>query len=504
MKGNRRLRTFVGSGLIALGLLTNPWFLGAWLSPDGSVDSALFLTVILLWNLGLIVLGLLFVSGSADWWGRWLRGPRVLVTSCGILLVAAVVLELGAYGLLWISSPELARQFTRRHHPVLSRGAQGGMTVPFHPLYGWKPRPNSTEAGAPDGSVYYRRDRHGFVVTDPGETTALEPDADLRIFVVGGSTVRGFWHPASKTLPARLEAILDDRLDRSVNVVNAGVLGWFSVNQTAYLAHEIVPFFNPDMVVVLDGLNDTWRAVRAGQKFSRHPGGWWESTSDYLYDPRLEDYQRQFQALQNDPVFVFNQLLHTLGVRPFLDPKNYYVGALLAGPSRRSTDRSMPENLRRMEEEGCRDLPVNVHPYLSNVRTSLGITGGHGVKYVQALQPSIVFKDHLTSREQTLLNRSRVRMFYEGSPFEGDIRFNFPEGGCWERVLRTFFREARQGYGAMREEAPGDRVRLTDLSRLFRDHRDRRFADAEHYTVEANGLIARRLAKSVSALLERP
>lgn len=495
-----RSRGLLGCVLIGLGLLTNPWFLGAWMAPDGTITSYLYLSIILLSNLFLVVLGLLFVRRSVDRWNRWLRGPRVVLTSAAILLVAAVILELGAYGLLWITSPDRAQRFTRTQHAVLSQPHRPEMTVPFHPLYGWKPRPDSTETASADEDIQYRRDRYGFVVTEPGETTALVPGADLRIFVIGGSTVRGFGHAADRTVPARLEDVLAERLTRSVNVVNAGVPGWFSVNQTAYLAQEIIPFFNPDMVVVLDGLNDTWRAVRAGQKFSRHPGGWWETDSDYLYDPRLEEYQRQFRLLQEDPGFVLNQLLHALGVRPYLNPANYYTGALLGGRGRQGNGASLAQKLRAMKDSECRGLPVNAHPYLSNVQTTVGITRGHDVRLVYALQPSIVFKEHLTSREQKILNRARVRMFHEGIPFRGDIRFDFPEGGCWERVLRVFFERAREGYRAMARGDPSHAV-LRDLSRLFEDDRERRFADAEHYTAEANRLIARRLAREVQSLV---
>lgn len=492
-------RGWLGWALIVGGILLNPWLVGFTLAADGSVDGALSWWLIVGGELLLILAGVALLRpsvGGIPGFSGPARGPLLVLAG---LVLLVVLVELVSFGILWMRSPEYAARFTRQRHAILG-GGPPERTVPFYPLYGWKPPSGQKESGAPGGGITYHRDRYGFITHSPSDTTALEPNADRRIVVLGGSTVRGFWTPARESVPAQLERMLESRSGHSVNVLNAGVVGWFSVNELAYLVHEVLAFYEPDAVIVLDGLNDTWRAVRAAKKFDRAPDGWWESPSGYLYDPTLEEYRRKFRLLQKRPGFVLNQFLHVLGVRPYLIPTRYYLGALLTASPGSTVDEPLRERVDRMERSRCRELPVNPHPYVANVRSMLGAARAHNVDFIHVLQPAIVYKEHLTREERRFLNQSRVRLFFDGYPLLGETTFQFPRRSCWARLVRTFFEAAG---GELRErgrETRSSGVRLRNWSDLFAEDRERRFSDSVHYTGSANRLIARRLAETLRSM----
>jgi lysophospholipase L1-like esterase len=84
-------------------------------------------------------------------------------------------------------------------------------------------------------------------------------DKAVNIFVFGGSTTAGFGVDDDKTIPAALQSRLrqqSDDGDPSVNVYNFGVGTYFSSQELAYFQNQIRYGHVPDMVVLVDGLND--------------------------------------------------------------------------------------------------------------------------------------------------------------------------------------------------------------------------------------------------------
>lgn len=258
---------------------------------------------------------------------------RLLPPIVGLIAVVllGVLLETLAFGWLRTTAPERARSLQRRHALLGEDGGSGNPYFRGHPLYGWKNR------FSPAGSV--SRGTLGFVPNRSDDTTAIEPGADVRIFVLGGSTVRGTPHPPEKSIPALVERRLERRHPREFNVVNAGVSGWFSVNETAFLTQEILPFFQPDAVIVLDGANDAKRSVRAGMMRRKHSGRFGFGQDPSLFDRHLRSYRRQFLAYNHRPGFVLNQWLHAMNLHRYLEPSRYFAGGLLLGTTRPSMAR---------------------------------------------------------------------------------------------------------------------------------------------------------------------
>ncbi len=250
---------------------------------------------------------------------------RLLPPIVGLIAVVLLgaLLETLAFGWLRTTAPERARSLQRRHALLGEDGGSGNPYFRGHPLYGWMNR------FSPAGSV--SRGGLGFVPNRSDDTIAIEPGADVRIFVLGGSTVRGTPHPPEKSIPALVERRLERRYPREFNVVNAGVSGWFSVNETAFLTQEILPFFEPDAVIVLDGANDAKRSVRAGMMLKKHSGRFGFGQNPSLFDRHLRSYRRQFLAYNRRPGFVLNQWLHAMNLHRYLEPSRYFAADLLLG-----------------------------------------------------------------------------------------------------------------------------------------------------------------------------
>ena len=94
------------------------------------------------------------------------------------------------------------------------------------------------------------------------EITKEKSSETFRIFMVGGSTVFGAGSSSDdKTITGHLEKLLDKEIrDYKFEVINAGVPGANSVREE-YLIKESLLEFNPNMIIIYDGLNDAANAI---------------------------------------------------------------------------------------------------------------------------------------------------------------------------------------------------------------------------------------------------
>lgn len=112
---------------------------------------------------------------------------------------------------------------------------------------------------------------------DGGEIAIPKPKDEIRIFVVGGSTVFGWALDGEKSIPGQLQKISDEKATRNlasigkkVRIINAGVPWYSSWHEAALILFRILPL-EPDAIVILDGLNDvatainpTWTPIHLG------------------------------------------------------------------------------------------------------------------------------------------------------------------------------------------------------------------------------------------------
>ena len=83
-----------------------------------------------------------------------------------------------------------------------------------------------------------------------------------RIFLVGGSTVFGAGSSSdNNTITGILQELFDnERSDYKFEVINAGIPGANSVREEYYIKNYLLEF-NPDMIIIYDGLNDAANAI---------------------------------------------------------------------------------------------------------------------------------------------------------------------------------------------------------------------------------------------------
>lgn len=86
------------------------------------------------------------------------------------------------------------------------------------------------------------------------------PDAAFTVLCVGDSNTYGLHLPRAYAYPALLEARLAQRLPGPVAVVNRGVPGQSAAQVAEHLPGDLAAV-DPDLVIVLAGINDTWNAT---------------------------------------------------------------------------------------------------------------------------------------------------------------------------------------------------------------------------------------------------
>lgn len=188
------------------------------------------------------------------YWRFYKAAPAERVADVGRhLLVLGSLIELGvpppgAPGVRYVGNIKFPS--TNRHW------------LPSDPVLGWR---HGAAVGVTDDiattndTAYYATTPQGFRSLDGSATIyALpKPDDVFRIVVMGGSTVAGdsALGPAD-SMPAALAKLVDDAVPgRRVEVINAGVSGYNSSQELLYLLTELGRY-QPDLVVVYDGLND--------------------------------------------------------------------------------------------------------------------------------------------------------------------------------------------------------------------------------------------------------
>src|SRR5262249_27502211 len=127
-----------------------------------------------------------------------------------------------------------------------------------HPYYVFTGIPNTLGqmapqmGGANEIENLVKLNSLGFRIERPLEKT--KPAGELRIFVVGGSTVF-MGAPLAKTIPDQIESELVRRGISGAKVYNFGVVSAVSGQELALLAHLLVDY-EPDLVISYGGGND--------------------------------------------------------------------------------------------------------------------------------------------------------------------------------------------------------------------------------------------------------
>lgn len=137
-----------------------------------------------------------------------------------------------------------------------------------------------------------------------------KPAGEVRIFVLGGSTVFGWGVTSDETLPSELHKLISQDpmvmgSGKNVRVINAGV-PWYASWHEAALAFFRVLEFNPDWIVVFDGLNDT--AMGVSPTWTPLYQGYVDTPTRIAHERRMkkgDDANFLIEALKISPTFSY-------------------------------------------------------------------------------------------------------------------------------------------------------------------------------------------------------
>ena len=204
-----------------------------------------------------------------------LANLMVMLVGLGVALLIADV-AMGHY-LRNIASDDVFFRFASRQQIEARTEAEGLKTIFVPHLY-------TGYALNPDHPLHNSLGYRGPEVAVP------KPAGTYRIVLLGGSTTySGGMEDTADTLPARLQALLQQRGHTQVEVVNAGVSGYSSFESVANLQYRVLDL-QPDLMMVYHGINDihtrlvwppeAYRGDNSGRRVDRalsvpYPE-WWE------------------------------------------------------------------------------------------------------------------------------------------------------------------------------------------------------------------------------------
>jgi hypothetical protein len=313
------------------------------------------------------------------------------------------------------------------------------------------PQPYTMFGGLPHGRLAIppgtpeRLNGRGYRGAEPAP---VKPDGEIRVFVVGGSTV----FEGDPSLPELLEARLHEAGLTGVRCFNYGVLSSVSGQELARIVFEISDL-EPDLVVLFNGANDL--------------------TSPVQYDPR--------------PGYPFNFLAHERNPLLERDVSAYPTWTLLAYGSnllRAVAPGFFARRFGRLDEIRAetgylsRDWRERIATgYVGNLVKAQRVSEAFGSDFVAFFQPLIFFKPSLGPREK-------------------EITADLDGFGKMARdVRRRTVRELTRA----REE---DGLEVRDLSGIFDGIEEDLFYDFIHVTVPGKEILARAMAEDVASRIE--
>ena len=317
----------------------------------------------------------------------------------------------------------------------------------------------------------------------------LKTPEDYFIFLLGGSTVEGDGAPTEKeTIGFQLQHLLRKELasacGKKVTVINEGISGYSSKQELLLFLLKILPFQKPDMVIVLDGVNDF--IAFTGE---RNTGRWLYDTSWTTSELRHMGGEVEFRnmslkkSLAHTSHLIMLRLLDKTYVGQFIDAMfARYAGvpySAFSNPYLRG------KNLDLFPEIHSRSAN-----YQFNIDSIDSLAHGHGVKVFWFLQPILSKKLQLVGAE---------REFYEGrirnstALSEASSGLQFDPKRFWPQ-LNHFYRLASQ-----KMLTKDNRF---DLSTLFQESSDQDFDDFVHYTPIGQKKIAKEILRRIKSAVD--
>jgi len=329
-----------------------------------------------------------------------------------------------------------------------------------HPYYMFTGIPNSSgqllpqQGGADDPDNIYRLNSLGFRIERP--FIKSKSDGELRIFVLGGSTVfQG--SPLAKTIPGQIETELLRRGFSGATVYNFGIVSAVSGQELALVTHLLVDYA-PDVVISYGGGNDIY--------------------TPYQYDPR-PGFPFNFVTLQ----FGTQALARGLDLRTALASQLFRSRVISQIFAPRMEEIRLPLTALRAAA-GYRTPQWEkaiIDAYSDNLYRMCQLGSAFNFRFYAVLQPMIFQKSPLTETEMKLKF--------------GDANF-----------VSYMRRQHDQASNAFQRLQADNRLegncRFVDLSQIFANDPRSLFSDFVHVADDANATIASAIVTNLANSLQ--
>jgi len=393
---------------------------------------------------------------GAAWAGS--RIAAAYTTTAVLLLntiLVIVAMELGSAVVLFVlerPQPELAR-IQERPDPAEASPyysgrpwkaeywrefGQAASHYKYHPYYLWRMAPF-------EGSLI-RVDSAGLRKT---------PDADcetgaFRLWFFGGSTAWGLGAPDDGTIPAYLEGLLREAIQKPVCVVNFGQLGFVSTQDLIQLELELQAGRRPDVAVFYGGVNDIVTAFQ----YNRAGVHWNLPSIAQKLEARPEPHAGAAGALPlHDLVALSNA---------------YRLAKWLSRPDTGDARAPAYRYEGYFESDTLADAVVSAYLENRRIATALGTAYGFKVEFVW--QPNVlVGAKPLTAAERAARDREPIAAL------------------------------TRKVYQRLRNVAP-QIANLHDLTDVFAHDTGLVYLDWHHLTPEGNDSIAHAILRATPAI----
>ncbi|HEY9649224.1 MAG TPA: SGNH/GDSL hydrolase family protein, partial [Coleofasciculaceae cyanobacterium] len=344
-------------------------------------------------------------------------------------------------------------------------------------------------------SQFWQINEQGF--RDDTPVPLAKPSNEVRIFILGNSAAFGQWLPNNQgTIANKLETRLNARIaqqrkspekyrpttlpfykpdlqkalalplrlrDGQYRVINAAVPGYVSGNQLAQLALQILPY-NPDVIVILDGYTDLM-----------------------LPSDRTQTEIPSIEAFLNNALGHFWTALTHKGEQAIAN--TYLVKATqywLLHPQPSASQRTLQmtdDQAVSLEKHFATDpseLKRRIERYRNNYKQITRLSAATNIPLVIALQPEITGRGtgEISPQEQAILKEL---------------------GTSYQQRVQTGYTELAQANAQLQKAFPKN-VMALNFYKLYEGFPKQAFSDAIHLTEQANGLLAERLYRKLSAL----
>jgi len=292
---------------------------------------------------------------------------------------------------------------------------------------------------------------------------------EYRVFMLGGSSVEGDGvNTEAKTIAKRLEYYLNASnqfADKKVVVYNEGISGYYSKQELLLLATKILPFQEPDMVIVLDGVNDFITHSVERMDLDRIYSKVWHFR-ELQHTQVMEKVASPRGALINAANWMLALFIKKTYLGTFYD----YAYRLVSGNTHGISGRLLILN---PSLEPSHEVPEDaIGYYLNNISMMKSLCDGKNVEFFWFPQPTLFLKNELTDTETEIAEQysddfwNNFKKFYYVMLDKAHKRFSG----------ESFFR---------------------DISASLSSFESSAYADVCHYLPEAQDAIAKVIARQV-------